>query len=146
MENCSREMETVKKNPVEMLEIKGGSEVKNSLEELNGRLATVERRISECQVRSGDMGKNKRKSTEKECGMEHSTRDIGRDVMRSNMCDRNPRWERQREKEAEGFKEMVAGVSPKIDKTNQNIDAGNLLSLKQDKYRENKIILGENLS
>ena len=72
MENCSREMETVKKNPVEMLEIKGRSEVKNSYEELNDRLATVERRISESRVRSVDMVKNK-KSTEKECGMEHST-------------------------------------------------------------------------
>ena len=30
MENCSREMETVKKNPVEMLEIKGRSEMKKS--------------------------------------------------------------------------------------------------------------------
>lgn len=131
-------METVKKNPVEMLEIKGRSEMKKSYEELNDRLATVERRISESQVRSVDMVKNK-KSTEKECGMEHSTRDRGRDVMRSDMCDRNPRWEREEGKEAEVFKEMVAGVFPKIDKTNQNIDAGNLLSLKQDKYRENKI-------
>lgn len=59
--------------------------------------------------------------------------------MRSDMCDRNPGWERKQEKEAEVFKEMVAGVFPKIDETNQNIDAGNLLSLKQDKYRENKI-------
>lgn len=132
-------METVKKNPVEMLETKGRSEVKNSLEELNDRLAPVERRISESQVRSVDMVKSKRKSTEKERGMEHSTRDIGCDVMCSDMCDRNPRWERQQEKEAEVFKEMVAGVFPKIDKTNQNIDAGNLLSLKQEKYRENKI-------
>lgn len=28
---------------------------------------------------------------------------------------------------------------PKLDKANQNIDAGNILSLKRDKYRENKI-------
>ena len=40
MGNCSREMGTVKKNQMEMLEIKGSSEVKDSFEKLNDRLAT----------------------------------------------------------------------------------------------------------
>ena len=64
MENCSRETDTVKKNQMEMLEIKViRSEVKNSFEELNDRLDTVEGRTSEFQVSSIEMINSETKRT-----------------------------------------------------------------------------------
>ena len=64
----------------------------------------------------------------------------GHNAKYSDLCGWNPTWEREGEKEAEEMAtEIVAGVFPKIDKANQNIDARDRLSLRRDKYRENKI-------
>lgn len=80
------------------------------------------------------MVKNKRKNTEKECEMEQSTQTRGT-TPSTLTCTVGILH--GREEAEEMVKEVVvAGVFPKTDKANQNIDAGDWLSLRQDKYRE----------
>ena len=84
------------KKQMEMLGIKGRSEVKSSSEELNDRLATAERSISEFQVGSVDMVRSKRNGTEEACEVGQSPRATGCRVKRASLCVWDPTWERGR--------------------------------------------------
>ena len=57
--NFSREMETIKKNTVEILELKNTiSEIKNSLDGFNIRLDTAQEKVSELKDRSIEIIQN----------------------------------------------------------------------------------------
>lgn len=84
-ENINKEIETIKKNQIEVLELNNAiTELKNSLDGFTGRLDQAEEKISELEYRSSEIIKSEEP---KEKNEDHeSPRDLKDTNQQTNIC------------------------------------------------------------